>query len=171
MTRSSRTKESAAISGFSFAEKEMASTTESGRDVPASGQSGAKAPAVYQGFDGQYVDGSLRPGKHGGGYRQPLGVIGVISPWNFPMYLPHRSIGPALALGNAVVVKPAEDTPVTGGLLLAKIYEEAGLPPGLLNVVIGPISEIGDPFTLPPIPRLISFTGSKPGGRQIRASP
>src|SRR5260370_2811081 len=108
-------------------------------------------------------------GKESWAYRQPLGVIGVISPWNFPMYLSRRSIGPALALGNAVVVKPAEDTPVTGGLLIAKIYEEAGLPPGLLNVVIGPISEIGDPFTTHPIPRLISFTGSTRVGRHIGA--
>ncbi|HYZ23280.1 MAG TPA: aldehyde dehydrogenase family protein [Rhodopila sp.] len=108
-------------------------------------------------------------GKKSRAYRQPLGVIGVISPWNFPMYLSHRSIGPALALGNAVVVKPAEDTPITGGLLIAKIYEEAGLPPGLLNVVIGPISEIGDAFTLHPVPRLISFTGSTRVGRHIGA--
>ncbi|HJZ18110.1 MAG TPA: aldehyde dehydrogenase family protein [Stellaceae bacterium] len=107
--------------------------------------------------------------KESRAYRQPLGVIGVISPWNFPMYLSHRSIGPALALGNAVVVKPAQDTPVTGGLLIAKIHEEAGLPPGLLNVVIGPHSEIGDQFTTHPIPRLISFTGSTPVGRHIAA--
>jgi aldehyde dehydrogenase (NAD+) len=106
-------------------------------------------------------------GKESRAYRQPLGVIGVISPWNFPMYLSHRSIGPALALGNGVVVKPAEDTPVTGGLLIAKIYEEAGLPPGLLNVVIGDVKEIGDAFTLHPIPRLISFTGSTKVGRHI----
>ena len=83
------------------------------------------------------------------------------------MYLSHRSIGPALALGNGVVVKPAEDTPVTGGLLIAKIYEEAGLPPGLLNVVIGDVKEMGDAFTLHPIPRLISFTGSTRVGRHI----
>lgn len=117
------------------------------------------------------MDGSILPlnerGKESRAYRQPLGVIGVISPWNFPMYLSHRSIGPALALGNAVVVKPAEDTPVTGALLIAKIYEEAGLPPGLLNVVIGPISEIGDPFSLHEVPSLISFTGSTRVGRHI----
>jgi aldehyde dehydrogenase (NAD+) len=119
------------------------------------------------------MEGKLLPldeaGKESRAYRQPLGVIGVISPWNFPMYLSHRSIGPALALGNAVVVKPAEDTPITGGLLIAKIYEEAGLPSGLLNVVIGPISEIGDAFNLHPIPRLISFTGSTQVGRHIGA--
>src|ERR1700730_1331258 len=119
------------------------------------------------------VEGRILPldesGKESRAYRQPLGVIGVISPWNFPMILSHRSIGPALALGNAVVVKPAEDTPVTGGLLIAKIYEEAGLPPGLLNVVIGPVSEIGDAFTTHSIPRLISFTGSTRVGRHIGA--
>ena len=117
------------------------------------------------------VDGKIlpldEPEKESRAYRQPLGVIGLISPWNFPMYLSHRTIAPALALGNAVVVKPAEDTPVTGALLIAKIYEEAGLPPGLLNVVIGPIEEIGDAFTLHPIPRLISFTGSTRVGRHV----
>lgn len=107
------------------------------------------------------------PGKESRVYRQPLGVIGVISPWNFPMYLSVRSVAPALALGNAVVLKPAEDTPVTGGLLIAKVFEEAGLPPGLLNVVIGPIEEIGDAFTLHPVPRFISFTGSTRVGRHI----
>ncbi|MCJ2141587.1 aldehyde dehydrogenase family protein [Methylobacterium sp. E-066] len=107
------------------------------------------------------------PNKESRVYRQPLGVIGVISPWNFPMYLSVRSVAPALALGNAVVLKPAEDTPVTGGLLIAKVFEEAGLPPGLLNVVIGPIEEIGDAFTLHPVPRFISFTGSTRVGRHI----
>jgi aldehyde dehydrogenase (NAD+) len=58
-------------------------------------------------------------------YRQPLGVIGVIRPWNFPTYLSNRSVASAIALGNSVVLKPAQDTPVTGGLLLAKIFEEA----------------------------------------------
>src|ERR1700756_3142218 len=117
------------------------------------------------------MEGRILPldeaGKESRAYRQPLGVIGGISPWNFPMYLSHRSIGPALALGNAVVVKPAQDTPVTGGLLIAKIYEEAGLPPGLLNVVIGSSGDIGEAFSLHPIPRLISFTGSTRGGRQV----
>lgn len=107
------------------------------------------------------------PGKESRAYRQPVGVIGVISPWNFPVYLAHRSVGPALALGNAVVVKPAHDTPITGGLLLAKIYEEAGLPPGVLNVVIGPSSEIGKAFVQHDIPGLISFTGSTSVGQQI----
>jgi aldehyde dehydrogenase (NAD+) len=107
------------------------------------------------------------PGKQSFVFREPLGVIGVISPWNFPMHLSHRSVAPALALGNAVVLKPADDTPVTGGLLLAKIYAEAGLPAGLLNVVIGDVADIGDAFTLHPVPRLISFTGSTRVGKHI----
>jgi aldehyde dehydrogenase (NAD+) len=100
-------------------------------------------------------------------YRRPLGVIGIISPWNFPLHLTQRSLAPALALGNAVVVKPASDTPITGGLLVAKIFEEAGLPPGVLNVTVGAGSEIGDHFVAHPVPRLISFTGSTEVGRGI----
>jgi len=107
------------------------------------------------------------PGRESRVYRQPLGVVGVISPWNWPMLLSHRSLAPALALGNAVVVKPADDTPVTGGLLLAKIYEAAGLPSGLLNIVIGEVADIGDAFVLHPTPKFISFTGSTRVGRRI----
>jgi len=107
------------------------------------------------------------PGKENRVYRQPVSVVAVISPWNFPLHLSNRSVAPALAVGNAVVIKPASDTPVTGGLLLAKIFEEAGLPPGVLSVVVGPGSLIGDAFVLHPVPRVISFTGSTPVGRHI----
>ena len=100
-------------------------------------------------------------------YRSALGVVGVISPWNFPLHLTQRSIAPALALGNAVVVKPASDTPVCGGLLLARIFEEAGLPAGVFSVVVGAGSEIGDAFVEHPVPALITFTGSTPVGRGI----
>jgi aldehyde dehydrogenase (NAD+) len=100
-------------------------------------------------------------------YRKPLGVVGVISPWNFPLHLSQRSVAPALALGNAVVVKPASDTPITGGLLVARIFEEAGLPAGVLSVVVGAGSEIGDDFVAHPVPRLISFTGSTPVGQNV----
>ena len=107
------------------------------------------------------------PGKENRVYREPLGVIGVISPWNFPLHLTARSASPALALGNSVVIKPASDTPVTGGLLLARIFEEAGLPQGVLNVVVGAGSEIGDAFVEHPVPGFISFTGSTQVGRNI----
>ncbi|HET6655001.1 MAG TPA: aldehyde dehydrogenase family protein [Gammaproteobacteria bacterium] len=107
------------------------------------------------------------PGKESRVYRKPVGVVGVISPWNWPLQLSNRSVAPALAVGNTVVLKPASDTPVTGGLLLAKIYEEAGLPPGVLNVIVGAGSEIGDAFVCHPVPRAISFTGSTSVGRHI----
>lgn len=107
------------------------------------------------------------PGKECRVYRKPVGVVGVISPWNWPLQLSNRSVAPALAVGNAVVLKPASDTPVTGGLLLAKIFEEAGLPAGLLSVVAGSGGEIGDPFVQHDVPRVISFTGSTPVGRRI----
>jgi aldehyde dehydrogenase (NAD+) len=107
------------------------------------------------------------PGKESRVYRQPVGVVGIISPWNWPLQLSARSLAPALAVGNAVVIKPASDTPVTGGLLLAKLLEEGGLPPGVLSVVVGAGSEIGDAFVTHSTPRVISFTGSTPVGRNI----
>lgn len=117
------------------------------------------------------VHGEIRPsnipGKENFIYREPIGVIAVISPWNFPLHLTQRSIAPALALGNAVVLKPASDTPVTGGLLLVKIFEEAGLPNGLLNVVVGAGSEIGDAIVTHEASGLVSFTGSTAVGKHI----
>lgn len=107
------------------------------------------------------------PGKQSFVFREALGVVGVISPWNFPFYLSARSIIPALALGNGVVVKPASDTPITGALLIAKIIEEAGLPQGIFNAVVGAGSEIGDYFCAHPVPSLISFTGSTNIGRGV----
>lgn len=109
------------------------------------------------------------PHKENRVYRRPLGVVGVISPWNFPLNLTNRSVATALAVGNTVVVKPASDTPITGGLLLAKVYEEAGLMEGVLSVLVGRGSEIGDYFVEHPVPKLISFTGSTEVGRGIGA--
>ncbi|WP_214833357.1 aldehyde dehydrogenase family protein [Exiguobacterium sp. s152] len=110
---------------------------------------------------------SIVPNKENRVYRKPLGVIGVISPWNFPFHLAVRSIVSALATGNTVVVKPATATPVTGGLLFASLFEEAGLPKGVLNVVVGRGSEIGDAIVEHPVPKLISFTGSTEVGKAI----
>lgn len=114
-----------------------------------------------------YIYDSITPGKESRAYRKPLGVIGIISPWNFPMNLSMRSVAPAIATGNTVVLKPASSTPVTGATLTAKIFEEAGLPKGVLNVVVGKGSSIGDDFVKHPIPHHISFTGSTPVGRNI----
>lgn len=110
---------------------------------------------------------SNTPDKEYRVYRRAIGVVGVISPWNFPLHLSQRSVAPALALGNAVVIKPASDTPVTGGLIVAKIFEEAGLPAGVLNVVLGSGAEIGDGFVSHEVPGLISFTGSTPVGQNV----
>lgn len=106
-------------------------------------------------------------GKENRVYRIPVGVVGVISPFNFPFLLSLKSVAPALALGNAVVLKPHQNTPICGGSLVAKVFEDAGLPTGLLNVVITDIAEIGDALIEHPIPKVISFTGSDRVGRHV----
>lgn len=113
------------------------------------------------------VNQSMIPGKTNYMIRKPVGVVGVIGPFNFPMYLSMRSVAPALATGNAVVLKPGSQTPISGGSVLAKIFEEAGLPEGVLQVVHLKTSEIGDRFYSHPVPDLISFTGSTEVGKQI----
>ena len=117
------------------------------------------------------VTGEILPstvdGKENRLYRIPAGVVGVISPFNFPFNLSIRSVAPALACGNGVVLKPHDDTPITGGTLIAKIFEEVGIPKGLLNVIVADIGEIGDAFVEHPVPRIISFTGSEAVGRYI----
>ncbi|MBC2875704.1 MULTISPECIES: aldehyde dehydrogenase family protein [Streptomyces] len=100
-------------------------------------------------------------------YRLPVGVVGVISPFNFPFLLSLKSVAPALALGNAVVLKPHQNTPVCGGGLLAKVLEDAGLPPGVLNVLVTDIAEIGDALIEHPVPKVLSFTGSDKVGRHV----
>ena len=110
---------------------------------------------------------SMVDGKENRLYRVPAGVVGVISPFNFPFNLSMRSVAPALGAGNGVVLKPHDDTPITGGTVVAKIFEEAGIPKGLLNVIVADLGEIGDAFLEHPIPRIISFTGSEAVGRHI----
>ncbi|WP_253915584.1 aldehyde dehydrogenase family protein [Streptomyces sp. NRRL S-31] len=106
-------------------------------------------------------------GKENRVYRVPVGVVGVISPFNFPFLLSLKSVAPALALGNGVVLKPHQNTPIAGGTLIAKIFEDAGLPGGLLNVLVTDIAEIGDAFIEHPVPKVISFTGSDKVGRHV----
>jgi aldehyde dehydrogenase (NAD+) len=115
---------------------------------------------------GRIVPSDL-PGRQNRVYRTPAGLVAVISPWNSPMWLSSRSAAPALAAGNAVILKPSSDTPVTGGLLLAKIYQEAGLPTGLLSVVVGSGDEIGRAIGAHPVPRVISFAGSAAVGAAL----
>lgn len=106
-------------------------------------------------------------GKENRLYREPVGVVGVISPFNFPLLLSLKTVAPALALGNTVVLKPHQNTPVMGGSFLARLFEDAGLPAGALNVVITDIAEIGDAFIEHPVPSVISFTGSDRVGRHV----
>ena len=95
--------------------------------------------------------------------RRPLGVVGLIAPWNFPWAIPVWKSAPALVAGNTVIFKPAELTPATATLLTA-IYEEAGLPPGVFNMLVGSGSVVGEALVNSPALRAISFTGSNEVG-------
>jgi len=98
--------------------------------------------------------------------RMPSGVVSVISPFNVPIILGIRSVAPALALGNAVLLKPDPRTAVTGGTLMARIFEEAGLPPGVLQMLPGG-PDVGEAMVTDPSVRVVSFTGSTAVGRRI----
>ncbi len=98
--------------------------------------------------------------------RVPVGVVGVIAPFNFPLILSIRSVAPALALGNAVLLKPDPRTAVCGGVALARVFEEAGLPPGLLHVLPGG-ADVGEAVVTDRHVRVISFTGSTAAGRRV----
>jgi acyl-CoA reductase-like NAD-dependent aldehyde dehydrogenase len=106
-------------------------------------------------------------GKLGFTIRVPIGVVGAISPFNFPLNLVAHKLAPALAAGCAVVLKPASQTPLSA-LLLAELEEEAGLPPGWLSVVVGPSAEIGDVLVEDERVRAITFTGSGDVGWKLR---
>ena len=104
--------------------------------------------------------------------RRPIGVVSVISPWNFPALLSSRGFAFPLAAGNTIVLKPSEETPYTGGLIFAEIAEAVGLPPGVLNVVTcsrDNVVAVGNELVENPLVKGISFTGSTAVGRQIAA--
>lgn len=98
--------------------------------------------------------------------RQPLGVVGIITPWNFPLAIPAWKTFPALLAGNAVILKPASDTPLLA-LKMAEMLSEAGLPPGVLNVVTGPGGTLGDALASHKGVNMISLTGSTEVGRRV----
>ena len=99
--------------------------------------------------------------------RRPLGVVGLITPWNFPAAIPAWKLAPALAYGNTVVLKPAQEAPLTT-LHLASCLEEAGIPAGVLNVVVGRGGAVGGPLVAHPAVQAISFTGSVAVGERLR---
>ncbi|MGW9550816.1 benzaldehyde dehydrogenase [Citricoccus zhacaiensis] len=98
--------------------------------------------------------------------RVPAGVVGVISPFNFPLILSIRSVAPALALGNAVILKPDPRTPVSGGVMIMRAFEEAGLPAGVLQLLTGG-ADAGAALSEAPEIRVVSFTGSTAAGRKV----
>jgi benzaldehyde dehydrogenase (NAD) len=109
---------------------------------------------------------SAQPGRLSMARRVPIGVVGAITPWNSPSVLGMRVTAPALALGNAVVLKPDPQTPVCGAAIFAAIFGEAGLPEGLFQVVIGD-AEVGEALVTDPNVRMVSFTGSTEAGRRV----
>ena len=117
---------------------------------------------------GQTVPSELRD-KFAMSVRQPLGVCSLITPWNFPMAIPSWKIAPALVCGNTVVLKPASLTPLSA-LNFVKILDEAGIPPGVVNLVTGAGGDLGDALLVSDAVRVVSFTGSTEVGRTVSLS-
>ena len=131
----------------------------------AMGEAG-RAGAIFKYFAGEAVRirgdklDSVRPGVEVDVTREPVGVVGLITPWNFPLAIPAWKIAPALAFANCVVFKPAELAPASPWTLV-DILQRAGLPAGVLNLVMGPGSKIGPAITSSPDVDAVSFTGSQ----------
>lgn len=126
--------------------------------------------AMYMAGEGRRLNGLLvpseLPSKWGMAVRDPLGVVAAITPWNFPIAIPAWKMFPALVCGNTVIWKPASDTPVLAERMI-EIYEEAGFPPGVVNLVTGGGGSVGDALVAHPTVRLITFTGSTDIGRDV----
>lgn len=148
-------------------------TREMGKPLRESRLEAARAAAIFRYFSGEgwralgHVYEQSATGAAVYTRRRPLGVVGLVTPWNFPAAIPAWKTAPALAYGNTVVLKLAQDSPLTG-LHLARALDDAGLPEGVLSVVIGSGSEVGEPLVEDPHVRAISFTGSVPVGHRVR---
>mgnify|MGYP001329837916 CR=1 FL=1 len=129
--------------------------------------------AYYMAGEGRRLFGQTTPAelrdKFAMSQRAPIGVVGIITPWNFPIAIATWKSFPAIVAGNAVIWKPATETPIMA-YELAKIFEEAGLPKGVINVVFGSGSTVGDAMVYHDDIRVISFTGSNDVGREIAAA-
>jgi alpha-ketoglutaric semialdehyde dehydrogenase len=145
---------------------------EEGKTLPEGIGEAARAGQIFKFFAGEAlrltgeVVQSVRPGIGVEMTREPIGVVGLITPWNFPIAIPAWKIAPALAYGNCVVFKPAELVPGSAWAL-AEIIARAGLPAGVFNLVIGKGSQVGDPMIEHPKLSALSFTGSVPTGRAL----
>ena len=150
---------------------------EAGKPLKAARVEAARAMSTYTfaAVEARKLAGDMVPmdaaqageGKLAFTLRRPIGVVGAISPFNFPLNLVAHKIAPALAAGCAVVLKPASQTPLSA-LLLAELEEEAELPPGWLNVLVGSASEIGDVLVADERVKLITFTGSSEVGWKLK---
>ena len=124
----------------------------------------------YMAGEGRRLFGSTTPSelKHKIAFtqRRAIGVVGVITPWNFPLAIPSWKIAPALVCGNSIVFKPSSDTPRTATQLI-QIIEEAGVPDGVINMVTGGAQEVGKEIIMNEKIRGISFTGSRETGKWI----
>jgi aldehyde dehydrogenase (NAD+) len=138
---------------------------DSGYDVQGAITSGEYMSGEGRRMFGDTVPSGL-PNRLAMTVRDPVGVVGIITPWNLPMLMPAWKLFPALVCGNTAVVKPAEDTPLSA-VRLFEILEEAGLPPGVANLVTGHGPEAGQPLVTHPDVDMISFTGSQAVGRNI----
>lgn len=128
--------------------------------------------AFYMGGEGRRLLGYTAPvempNKFGMALRDSVGVVGLITPWNFPIAIPSWKSLPALVAGNTVVFKPASDTPKLGAEFV-RVFADAGLPPGVLNVILGPGGSVGNALATHPDVRVISFTGSTEVGYRMYA--
>lgn len=141
---------------------------DSGYDVQGAITSGEYMSGEGRRMFGETVPSGL-PDRLAMTVRDPVGVVGIITPWNLPMLMPAWKLFPALICGNTVVVKPAEDTPLTA-VRLFEILEEAGVPPGVVNLITGYGPEAGQHLVTHPGVDMISFTGSRAVGQQIASS-
>ncbi|MBM4421783.1 MAG: aldehyde dehydrogenase family protein [Chloroflexi bacterium] len=128
--------------------------------------------AFYMGGEGRRLLGYTAPvempNKFGMAVREPIGVCAIITPWNFPIAVPSWKIFPALVAGNTIVYKPSPETPILG-IEFVRVFEDAGLPPGVINVITAPSVEVGQALVRHPKVRVISFTGSTKTGTAIAA--
>ena len=148
-------------------------TREEGKTIAEAIGEAARAGAIFKFFAGEVLRyggeklPSVRPGVEVEMTREPVGVIGLITPWNFPIAIPAWKIAPALAYGNCVVFKPADLVPGCAWAL-TEIISRAGLPPGVFNLVMGPGSVVGDTIAKSPHVHGVSFTGSVSVGASVR---
>ena len=145
---------------------------EEGKTIAEATGETIRAAQVFKFFAGEALRNtgdavaSVRPGIDVMIEREAVGIVGLITPWNFPIAIPAWKLAPALAFGNAVVMKPAELTPGCAWEL-AKILDEAGCPAGIFNLVMGPGSQVGARIVDHPDIAAVSFTGSVATGRQV----